>query len=238
MAGSNNPMPAAVTRMRASRSVGTPDEPIDLARLRSDYQAAGLDKADLPSEPLPLWRAWLADAQAASLAEANAMVVSTVDPDGRPSSRTVLCKAADDRGFVFFTNYASRKGVAIATHPAVVLLFPWHSLSRQVIVDGLAHQLPREESAAYFATRPRGAQLSATASAQSQVVEDRAALEARVAELAVRYDGAPVPCPPGWGGYLVVPETIEFWQGRHDRLHDRLRFVRAGAGWRVERLNP
>jgi pyridoxamine 5'-phosphate oxidase len=218
--------------------VSEPGPSIDLARLRSDYQAAGLTKVDLPAEPLDLWRSWLADAQAAGLAEANAMVVSTVDPDGRPSSRTVLCKAADERGFVFFTNYTSRKGIAIAAHPSVVLLFPWHSLSRQVIVNGVAGPLPRAESEAYFATRPRGAQLSAMASAQSRVVEDRATLEARVAELAAEYEGAELPCPPGWGGFVVVPETVEFWQGRHDRLHDRLRYVAVDSGWRVERLSP
>jgi pyridoxamine 5'-phosphate oxidase len=218
--------------------VSEPGAFVDLARLRSDYQVAGLSKVDLPSAPLALWQTWLTDAQTAGLAEANAMVVSTVDPDGRPSSRTVLCKAADDRGFVFFTNYSSRKGVAIAAHPEVVLVFPWHSLSRQVIVNGIAGRLPRAEAEAYFATRPRGAQISATASAQSQVVADRMTLEARVAEVTAEYDGKDVPCPAGWGGFLVVPETVEFWQGRHDRLHDRLRYVTAGAGWRIERLSP
>lgn len=214
------------------------DPAVDLARLRSEYQAAGLSEADLPERPLELWRAWLADARAAGLAEANAMVVSTVDPDGLPSSRTVLCKGADERGFVFFTNYGSRKGRAISAHPAVSLLFPWHGLSRQVIVTGLAQQVDRSQSQAYFASRPRGAQLSAVASVQSQPVADRAALEAQVAEVAARYDGVDVPCPPGWGGYLVVPETIEFWQGRQDRLHDRLRFTAASNGWYVERLQP
>jgi pyridoxamine 5'-phosphate oxidase len=218
--------------------VSTPGPFVDLARLRSDYQAAGLSKAELPPQPLSLWRTWLIDAQAAGLAEANAMVVSTVDPDGRPSSRTVLCKGADDRGFVFFTNYSSRKGVAIAANASVALLFPWHSLSRQVIVNGVASRLPRAESEAYFATRPRGAKLSATASSQSQMVEDRATLEAHVSEVSAQYDGVEVPCPPGWGGFLVAPETVEFWQGRHDRLHDRLRYVAVGAGWRIERLSP
>jgi pyridoxamine 5'-phosphate oxidase len=151
----------------------------------------------------------------------------------------VLCKGADARGFAFFTNYDSRKGRAIAAQPAVALLFPWHPLSRQVIVTGTAHPMSREESEAYFATRPRGAQLSAAASDQSRPVADRPALEARVAEVAAAYDGGPVPCPPHWGGYVVHPQTIEFWQGRQDRLHDRLRFSAAdGGGWRVERLFP
>lgn len=238
MAGRNKPVQALCDRVRASGVVSETGSTVDLARLRSDYQSAGLSRADLPAEPIELWRRWLADAQAAGLAEANAMVVSTVDLDGRPSIRTVLCKAADERGFTFFTNYASRKGVAIAGQPALALLFPWHALARQVIVNGVAHKIAREDSEAYFATRPRGAQLSATASAQSRVVTDREALERRVAETAAAYDGVDVPCPPDWGGYLVVPETIEFWQGRHDRLHDRLRYVRDPAGWRVERLNP
>jgi pyridoxamine 5'-phosphate oxidase len=218
--------------------VTEPGPTFDPARLRNDYQAIGLRRGDLPADPMDLWRSWLGDAQAAGLAEANAMVVSTVDPDGTPSVRTVLCKGADDRGFVFFTNYASRKGTALSVHPSVALLFPWHPLSRQVIVNGVAERVPRAESEAYFASRPRGAQLSATASEQSQVVADRSALEARVAEVAAKYADTDVPCPPGWGGFVVRPHTIEFWQGRHDRLHDRLRFVASGSGWSIERLSP
>jgi pyridoxamine 5'-phosphate oxidase len=210
----------------------------ELAQLRSEYQLAGLSRADLPADPMDLWRQWLADAERAGLAEANAMVVTTVDPDSRPSVRTVLCKGADERGFVFFTNYDSRKGRAIASHPAVALLFPWHPLSRQVIVNGTAERVPREESEAYFASRPRGAQVSATASEQSRPIADRAALEARVAEVAARYDDTDVPCPAGWGGYVVRPEAIEFWQGRTDRLHDRLRYRASESGWQVERLCP
>ncbi|HVS68712.1 MAG TPA: pyridoxamine 5'-phosphate oxidase [Mycobacteriales bacterium] len=210
----------------------------DVSRLRAEYQRAGLHRADLPADPLDLWRRWLADAERAELAEPNAMVVTTVDPDEGPSVRTVLCKGADERGFVFYTNYDSRKGRAIEAHPRVALLFPWYPLSRQVIVNGVATKVPREESERYFASRPRGAQLSATASEQSRPIADRATLEARVAEVAARYDGEDVPCPPGWGGFVVRPETIEFWQGRMDRLHDRLRFVASGGGWDVERLNP
>jgi pyridoxamine 5'-phosphate oxidase len=210
----------------------------DVSRLRAEYQQAGLSRADLPPDPVDLWRGWLDDAWNAGLPEANAMVVTTIDPDGRPSVRTVLCKGSDERGFVFFTNYDSRKGRAIAAHPQVALLFPWHALSRQVIVNGTASRVPREESEAYFASRPRGAQLSAAASEQSRPVTDRASLEARVAELAARYDGNDVPCPPGWGGFVVRPETIEFWQGRNDRLHDRLRFDAGDGGWQVERLCP
>jgi pyridoxamine 5'-phosphate oxidase len=213
-------------------------ETLDLARLRADYQARGLHRRDLPTEPIELWRRWLADAEMAGLAESNAMVVSTVDPDGTPSSRTVLCKRADDGGFVFFTNYLSRKGLALAGEPRVSLLFPWHLLSRQVIVGGVAAPVSREESEIYFASRPRGAQLSAAASQQSQPLASRAVIEARVAELDTEYEGRDVPCPPHWGGYRVRATTIEFWQGRHDRLHDRLRYRADGDGWVVERLSP
>jgi pyridoxamine 5'-phosphate oxidase len=197
-----------------------------------------LARRDLPAEPITLWRRWLADVEAAGLAELNAMVVSTVDADGTPSSRTVLCKGADETGFVFFTNYGSRKGLALAAEPRISLLFPWRQLSRQVIVNGVAEQVSRGESEAYFATRPRGSQISAWASEQSRVVERRDDLEQRVSAIEARYDGADVPCPPYWGGYLVRPATVEFWQGRNDRLHDRLRYRVGDAGWVVERLSP
>jgi pyridoxamine 5'-phosphate oxidase len=213
-------------------------EPIDLTRLRNDYQSAGLDPADLPEHPVDLWETWLADAQEAGIAEINAMVVSTVDADGTPSSRTVLCKGADRDGFVFFTNYDSRKGHALAADNRISLLFPWHPLSRQVIVSGLASKVSPAESQAYFATRPRGSQISAWASVQSAVVASRVQLEQRVVELTEEYAGGDVPCPPHWGGYLVRPARVEFWQGRHDRLHDRLRYVARGDGWQVERLSP
>jgi pyridoxamine 5'-phosphate oxidase len=213
-------------------------EPIDLTRLRSEYQAIGLDRADLPQRPLDLWWRWLADAQDCGIAELNAMIVSTVDPDGAPSSRTVLCKGADAGGFVFYTNYTSRKGLAIAHESRVSLLFPWHQISRQVIVNGTATQVSRAESEAYFATRPRGAQISALASAQSVVVDSREALERRTRELEAEYDGREVSCPPHWGGFRVQPRRIEFWQGRHDRLHDRLRYTAGDEGWTVERLSP
>jgi pyridoxamine 5'-phosphate oxidase len=215
-------------------------EPIDLASLRNDYQSVGLARADLPAQPVELWKRWLADAEQAGIAEINAMIVSTVDADGTPSSRTVLCKAADENGFTFFTNYTSRKGRALAVEARVSLLFPWHPLSRPVIVSGVAAPVSRAESEAYFATRPRGSQIGAWASEQSVVVADRAQLERQVAETDAEYDGRDVPCPPHWGGYLVRADTIEFWQGRHDRLHDRMRYV-AGAGdvgWAVERLSP
>ncbi|HEX3823631.1 MAG TPA: pyridoxamine 5'-phosphate oxidase [Mycobacteriales bacterium] len=213
-------------------------DPTDLAALRRDYESDGIDVDGLPAEPLPLWQSWLRDAEAADVAEINAMIVSTVDADGTPTSRTVLCKAATEAGFVFFTNYASRKGQALAAEPRISLLFPWHPLSRQVIVTGRAEQVPRAESEAYFASRPRGSQISAVASAQSSVVPGREVLEQRVAELEEEFDGRDVPCPPHWGGFLVRPQTVEFWQGRRDRLHDRIRYRAQGNGWQVERLSP
>jgi pyridoxamine 5'-phosphate oxidase len=213
-------------------------DPIDLAQLRKEYETAGLSEADVPKQPIELWRRWLVDAEACGIAELNAMVVSTVDADGTPSSRTVLCKGADKNGFLFYTNYLSRKGRALARQPKISLLFPWHQLSRQVLVGGSAVPISRLESEAYFATRPRGAQISAWASEQSTVVADREVLEARSREIAESYDGRDVPCPPHWGGYLVRPSVIEFWQGRSDRLHDRLRFVANDNGWTVERLSP
>ena len=213
---------------------------VELARLRRDYEAVGLNEADLPPDPLTLFHEWLDCAAQAALAEVNAMVLGTVGPDGRPSSRMVLCKMADADGFVFFTNYASRKARELAAHPFVSLLFPWHPLGRQVRVEGEAAAVDAAASDAYFASRPRGAQLSAWASAQSAPVPDRAALERRVAELEQDYDGRDLPRPPHWGGIRVVPRVIEFWQGRRDRLHDRLVYQRddAQSPWTVVRLSP
>lgn len=185
---------------------------------------------------------WFAEAEKSGLLEPNAMVVSTADAQGRPSSRTVLLKGYDGRGFVFYTNYGSRKGSDLLVNPHVALLFPWHPLERQVIVTGRAERVGRDETAAYFRTRPHGSQLGAWASEQSRVIPSREALERRYAELAERYpEGEGVPVPPFWGGYRVAPETVEFWQGRSNRLHDRLRYrldPAAPTGWRVERLCP
>lgn len=208
--------------------------------MRQEYAAIGLAEQSVPDEPMALFQQWLADAVAAALAEANAMVLTTVGDDARPTSRMVLCKVADARGFGFFTNNLSRKGRELAGNPRVALLFPWQALGRQIRVEGRAEALPEAESDVYFASRPRGAQLSAWASAQSSEVDSRMSLEQQVAEVEARYAGADVPRPPHWGGTLVVPDAVEFWQGRPDRLHDRLvyRRVDAVAGWSVVRLQP
>lgn len=211
----------------------------DPAGMRGSYRAAGLAETDLAPDPYTQFAAWFADAAAAGLHEPNAMVVSTADLHGRPSSRTVLLKKHDHRGFVFFTNHGSRKGRELDANPQVSLLFPWHPLARQVIVGGIAERVGRDEIAAYFRTRPHGSQLGAWASEQSSRVASRAELDRLYAELAARYpEGEDIPAPPQWGGYRVRAETVEFWQGRENRLHDRLRYVAAGEGWEIERLCP
>lgn len=209
----------------------------DFAGLRRAHEAAGLDESRLPPEPLTLVQDWLAAVTDAGLPEPNAMVVASATGDGVPSSRLVLCKGIDERGLVFFTNYASRKGRELDANPAVSLLFPWHWVGRQVRVEGRAERVAAAESDAYFATRPRGAQLSAAASRQSDVIASRDALEDRVAELEAQYPEE-VTRPPHWGGFRVIPSVVEFWQSRPDRLHDRLVYRRAGEGWSVVRLQP
>lgn len=209
----------------------------DLARLRRAHEAAGLDASVLPAEPLLLIHEWLDSATEAGLPESNAMAVATVGTNGTPSVRLVLCKGIDDRGIVFYTNYKSRKARDLDTNRAASLVFPWHAIGRQVRVEGRAERVSAVESDAYFATRPRGAQLSAWASKQSDVVASRDDLEARVNELDKTYPGE-VPRPPYWGGFRVVPSRVEFWQARPDRLHDRFVFHRAGDGWSVVRLQP
>ena len=211
----------------------------DLGRLRREYGDRGLDDADLAPDPVAMFRRWFDDSASAGLHEPNAMVVSTVSAQGRPSSRTVLLKDLDDRGFVFYTNYDSRKGRELDANPAVALLFPWHDLQRQVRVEGTAQRVPREESEAYFASRPRESRLGAWASPQSQVVASRAALDERYGGVLSQFAAMDdVPLPPYWGGFLVVPDVVEFWQGRKGRMHDRLVYRRADDAWTTERLAP
>lgn len=212
--------------------------PVDFAALRQDYASAGLHEADLAPEPLGQFAAWLTAAIEAGIPEPNAMVLATAGVEGVPSARTVLLKGLDDRGFVFFTNRRSRKGAELAAHPAAALVFPWIVIGRQVTVRGAVVALDAAVSDAYFATRPRRSQFAAWASAQSEPLTDRDTLEHSMAEVAGRFGDQPVPRPDHWGGYLVEPAEVEFWQGRPDRLHDRLRYVRSDDGWSIQRLWP
>lgn len=227
--------------MRVSHADSQPQplRAFDPAAMREHYRAEGLDEAGLAPGPVEQFARWFEQAAMSGLYEPNAMIVSTADASGRPSSRTVLLKQYDERGFVFYTNYGSRKGTELTANPRVSLLFPWHPVARQVIVEGVAERTGRDETAAYFRTRPHGSQLGAWASRQSAVVGSREELDRLYGELAERYPPEErVPVPTGWGGFRVVPERVEFWQGRMNRLHDRLRYVRGGAGWTVERLCP
>ncbi len=213
----------------------------DPADMREQYRTTELTPADLAPEPVAQFARWFREAvEDPAIHEPNAMVVSTATPDGRPSSRTVLLKHYDAAGFVFFTNYDSRKGRELAANPYASLLFPWHPAARQVVVTGRAERVGRDETAAYFRTRPHGSRLGAWASPQSSVIASREELLARYADLSARYpEDTGVPVPPHWGGFRVVPDAVEFWQGHENRLHDRLRYVRAdGDTWRVERLAP
>lgn len=211
-----------------------------LADLRKDYSLAGLLEKDLAKDPFRQFEKWFQEAEAAKLVEPNAMVLSTVGADGRPSSRVVLLKGVDGRGFVFYTNYDSRKGRELAHIPRASLVFPWLALERQVIVEGPVARVSREESEAYFHSRPRASQLGAWASQQSSVITGRAVLEDSLKALEHKYAGQTIPLPPNWGGYRVAPESVEFWQGRRSRLHDRLRYRRDAKGgeWTVDRLSP
>ena len=205
-----------------------------LASLRAEYVSAGLAEGDLEPEPMAMFRRWFIDA--GELAEPNAMVLATASPEGHPSARIVLLKGLLPGGFVFYTNLGSRKAADLAAQPHCSLLFPWHALQRQVRIEGRAELLDRDAVAAYFGTRPRGAQLGAWASPQSRVVTVEE-LHERYAAMDEAYPDH-VPPPDFWGGYVVVPEAVEFWQGRENRMHDRLRYRREGDGWVVERLAP
>ena len=197
-----------------------------------------LDLEDIDPDPIAQFGRWFSEAQESGEPQPEAMALATATPDATPSARFVLLKGVDESGFVFYTNYRSRKGRELDGNPVASLAFRWWTLERQVRIDGPAYPVDAEKSDAYFATRPRGAQLGAWASAQSEVLENRDQLEASLAEVSARFGDGEVSRPPWWGGFRVEPREMEFWQGRSDRLHDRFRYERRGAGWRIDRLSP
>lgn len=211
---------------------------VDVESRRNEYDSHGLDASDLDPDPIVQFGRWYEDAVSAELYEPNAMLLSTVSPDGEPSSRYVLLRGVDQTGFRFFSHLQSPKGADLAANPRAALAFGWLPLHRQIRVTGIAKPLSEADNDAYFSSRPRGSQVGAWASRQSSPLADRAALEAEVAEAERRFDGRDVPRPPGWGGWVVSPQAVEFWQGRRSRLHDRLRYRRASDGWLIERLAP
>jgi pyridoxamine 5'-phosphate oxidase len=210
-----------------------------LTHLREDYRLASLRRDGVSSDPFTQFRSWFAEAQQAQLKEPNAFILGTVDPAGQPATRTLLLKVLDERGFTFFTNYESRKGQSLAVNPKASITFLWLDLERQVHIQGCVEKVSPEESDAYFAVRPYGSRIGALTSQQSSTVEHREALEERYAELQLQYpEGSHIPRPANWGGYRVLPDTIEFWQGRTSRLHDRLLYRKSEAGWVIDRLCP
>jgi pyridoxamine 5'-phosphate oxidase len=209
----------------------------EFAALRKDYTAGGLTESEAGSDPMLLFRTWFDLAVSLKINEPNAMTLATVGPDGKPSARMVLLKGID-HGFTFFTNYNSRKAAEMAAHSSVALVFWWYELERQVRIEGVAEKVTVAESDEYYAVRPLGSRLGAWASPQSSVIAGREVLEAEQTALMAKHADGVVPRPDHWGGYRVVPEVIEFWQGRRSRLHDRVRFSRHGDGWQRDRLAP
>jgi pyridoxamine 5'-phosphate oxidase len=211
---------------------------MSIANLRIEYATGGLSERDVVDDPLAQFAAWFDQALGAGVPEPNAMTLATVGADGRPSARVVLLKGVD-HGFVFFTNYASRKGQELDAHPVAAIVFYWHALHRQVRVEGRIERVSAAESDSYYGSRPAGSRLGAWASAQSQVIAGREPLERRMAELEAEYaEREDIPRPPHWGGFRLLPDTVEFWQGQPSRLHDRLRYQLRDGRWVIERLSP
>jgi pyridoxamine 5'-phosphate oxidase len=210
---------------------------MSIADLRQEYMLSGLAEAEADRDPIAQFERWFKEALEAGVPLANAMTLATVTAEGAPDARVVLLKGIESGGFVFYTNYASRKGRQLAQRPVACLVFLWTPLERQVRIEGVAEKVPAQDSEAYFRSRPLGSRLSAWASPQSEPVADRAALERALAEMESRYGTEP-PRPPHWGGYRLAPHAIEFWQGRENRLHDRLLYRRRNGGWTIERLAP
>ena len=215
------------------------NQPFDVASLRRNYAQQTLSETDVLHDPVAQFAVWFEEALSSRLIEPNAMTLATADRAGRPSARTVLLKGFDKQGFVFYTNYGSRKGQNLEENHQAALLFTWLELERQIRIEGAVEKVSQEESLAYFQSRPKGSQIGAWVSAQSSVVENRMVLEKRAAELKAEYEHVGVlPVPPFWGGYRLTPEYLEFWQGRESRLHDRICYTRVGEGWKIGRLAP
>lgn len=213
--------------------------PMTLTEFRREYTLAGLRRQDLAADPFEQFKKWFDEAVKANVPEPTAMTLATADKSGHPSARTVLLKSVDERGFIFCTNYLSQKGRELAENPHASLLFFWKELERQISIRGTVTKVPRAESELYFQARPAGSQLGAWVSKQSSPVPDRAFLETKFREMEQKFAGGPIPCPDYWGGYVVEPRTIEFWQGRENRLHDRFRYLRQSEKeWTIERLSP